>query len=237
MDKKRITYVIIPFFVMFFWLFVTYWLNQVYAEENGIVGIDYSYILQGFNDAVPFVSWSVYPYVIAYPFWIWAFFYLGYRSKKHLYEILALCLVTFTVCGIWYLIQQSDVQVWRETSGLFGQTELNFTESLMMTIYNAAGPRNALPSMHCLMCWISICGVREDKSMPKLMKGIIVFLAVAIMISTQTTKQHYIIDTIAAVAICELAFQVLKRTKVPLVLENFFSKINQKIGIDWNVKA
>jgi membrane-associated phospholipid phosphatase len=236
-DKKRITYVILPFLTLFTWLCITYTGNQIYAEAFHIVGIDYSFIFLEFNQMVPFVSWSIYPYVISYPFWVLTFFYIGYRSKHNMYSLLMLCLITFGVCGIWYLIQQSDVQAWRESSGLFGRTDLNFTESLVMFIYNAAGPRNALPSMHCVMCWATVCAVRSDKTMPRLGKIIIWALAILIIISTQTTKQHYIIDSIVALALVETTYWILKKSKAVVGLQNFYTRINQRLRIDWNEQA
>ncbi|MDD3842510.1 MAG: phosphatase PAP2 family protein [Candidatus Izemoplasmatales bacterium] len=236
MTKQRILYVILPFITMVIALLITYWLNQVYAEAFGIQGVDYSYIFLDFNNLIPFIDWTIYPYVSAYLFWPLTFFYVGYRSKRNVYTILLISLVTFTICGIWYFFFQSDVQAWRETSGLFFRpmTDLNFTERLVMTIYNSAGPRNALPSMHCVMCWVAICGVRLDKKMPLPAKLFIIILSVVIMISTQTTKQHYIIDTIAAVAICEAAYWILKKSPAVNGLEHFYSQINGKLGIDWD---
>lgn len=234
MDKRRLTYMILPFLSIFFAQFVTYWGNQQLAAALGTVGIDYSFILEKFNDAVPFLAWTVYPYVGAFPFWILTFFYVGYRSKDNLYKLLLMGLVTFGIFGIWYLVAQSDVQAWRETSGLFVEgADYTFTERFMQTIYAGAGPRNALPSMHCLMCWIAICGARLDKKMPWGAKTFIWAMAFAVMISTQTTKQHYIIDLLVAVAIGEIVFQIILRTNGWKKLEDAYSRVNAKLGLDW----
>lgn len=234
-DWKRITYVIFPFLTVFIWLFICYTGNQLYAEAFHIKGIDYSFIFQDFNNSVPFVAWTVYPYVISYPFWMAVFFYIGYRSKKNVYLLLSLCLVTFAVCGIWYFIQQSDVQAWRETSNLFGRNDLNFTEELMMFIYRSAGPRNALPSLHCVMCWCAVCAAREDKTMPLIPKIVIWFLSLSIIVSTQTTKQHYIIDLIVGIGITEIAYQVIRLTKAWRVLVKPYSILNQRLNMDWDL--
>ncbi|MDD3127013.1 MAG: phosphatase PAP2 family protein [Candidatus Izemoplasmatales bacterium] len=236
MKKQRIYYTILPFVTMVVALLITYWLNQVYADNFGNPGVDYSFIFQEFNDSIPFLDWTIYPYVSAYLFWPLTFFYIGYRSKRNIYTILLISLITFGICGLWYFFFQSDVQAWRDTSGLFVRpiSELNFTERLVLTIYNSAGPRNALPSMHCVMCWIAICGVRLDKKMPLSAKLFIILLSVAIMISTQTTKQHYIIDTIVAIALCESVYWIFKKSKAVVALENFYSRINSKLGIDWD---
>lgn len=236
MNKNRIGYVMFPFLSMIFGMFVSYWLNQQYAEAMGIVGKDYSVIFQGFNDAIPFLAWTVYPYVSAFVFWPFTFFYIGYRSKENLYKTLLTGLVCFVVLGIWYFFFQSDVTAWRESSGLFDMdpSQMTFTESFMMYIYNAAGPRNALPSSHCVMCWLAICSVRLDKKMPNVMKILIVGMSVIIMIATQTTKQHYIIDTIAAIGVTEIVFQIVLHTKGWMKLQKGYSWLNRKCGFDWD---
>ncbi|HPJ24159.1 MAG TPA: hypothetical protein PK113_04535, partial [Bacillota bacterium] len=167
MNKKRITYALFPFLLVCILLGITYFGNQWLAEANGVIGVDYSYIFLKFNQAVPFVDWTIYPYIIAYPFWTYAFFAIAYYHKDNLYNMMAMIIVTFLVCGLWWLLFQSDVLAWRLESGLFlndnyltPRTDLNFTENIVMWIYKAAGPRNALPSMHTLMSWLAIVGLR-----------------------------------------------------------------------------
>ncbi|MCF7924228.1 MAG: phosphatase PAP2 family protein [Candidatus Izimaplasma sp.] len=238
MNTIRLKRTIIPLVVVLLFLLINYFGNQWYAETYGNVGIDYSYIFKDFNDKVPFISWHIYPYIIAYPFWFFSFLYIGYRSKKNMYIISTIAIITFTICGIWYFIWQSDVESWRLTSGLFvnnnyltPRNDLNFTESIVMWIYQSAGPRNALPSMHTLTSWICIIGVRLDKKMPKPAKIIIVFLALAIIIATQTLKQHYIIDLIAGIILGEAFFWLLKDSVIVVKVGNFFDKLNYKTGL------
>ncbi len=241
MNKKRITYVIFPFILIGLMLFITYFGPQWYSETFGVVGKDYSWIFKNFNNLVPFLDWTIYPYVIAYPVWMIGVFVIGYYSKKRLYNILGVVIVTFLICGAWYMLFQSDVESWRTTSGLFinndyatPRTDLNFTESLVMMIYMAAGPRNALPSMHTLNSWICILGVRGNKNIPKWIVILTWIFNIAIIISTQTTKQHYIIDSIVALTLAESAYWILRNTKFTKWLEHIFSKLNSKYGLDWD---
>jgi len=220
---------------------VTYFGNQWYAELNGSIGIDYSYIFLEFNEAVPFWDWTIYPYILAYPFWTYAFFAIAYYNKENTYKLLGMIVVTFLVCGIWYFFWQSDVEAWRVTSGLFlnndyltPRTDLNFTEKIVLWIYQAGGPRNALPSMHTLMSWLAIIGIRLTKKTHIIHKIIIWVMSLAIIISTQTLKQHYIIDLIVAIALAEVAFFALRNSGLGRWLEKIFSKLNKKCNLDWD---
>jgi membrane-associated phospholipid phosphatase len=239
MKLKDYTYIIIPFFLVMLFLAITYFGNQWYAEVVGNPGVDYSYIFIGFNEKVPFWPWTIYPYVVAYPFWAATFIYISMRSKENMYKITVITLVTFIICGIWYFFWQSDVESWRLTSGLFlnndyltPRTDLNFTESLVMWIYQAAGPRNALPSMHTLMSWLCILTIRLDRKMPMVAKVIIWTLSIAIIVATQTLKQHYVIDLIAGIALAELAFWLLKDTKLVTIFKGWMTKLNKLLKFE-----
>ncbi|MFP4477877.1 MAG: phosphatase PAP2 family protein [Candidatus Izemoplasmatales bacterium] len=241
MDKKRIKRTIIPLTIVLLFLIVNYFGNQWYAETFGNPGIDYSYIFKDFNESVPFITWHIYPYIIAYPFWFFSFLYIGYRSQRNMYIISTVAIIAFTICGIWYFFWQSDVEAWRTTSGLFidgnyltPRTDLTFTESIIMWIYQSAGPRNALPSMHTISSWIAIIGVRLDKNMPKLPKAIIYTIAIMIIVATQTLKQHYIIDLIVGILLTEAIFWIVIKFKWYEYVGKIFKKINIKFNLEKN---
>jgi membrane-associated phospholipid phosphatase len=239
MKIKEYHYIIIPFFLVVLFLFISYFGNQWYATKFGNPGIDYSYIFISFNNLVPFLPWTIYPYVVAYPFWALTYIYIASRSKENMYKVTVMILVTFIICGVWYFFWQSDVENWRLMSGLFQnndynlpRTDLNFTENLVMNIYQAAGPRNALPSMHTLMSWWCIIGLRIDKSVPIIIKVVIWVLSLSIIISTQTLKQHYIIDLIAGVALAEAAYWLLKNSKLITVFKNLMERLGKKLKLN-----
>lgn len=238
MDIIKLKKTILPLGLALVVMFITYFGNQLYAEYQQISGVDYSYIFYDFNMSVPFVSWTIYPYIIAYPFWFFGFIYIGYRSEKNLYIIASIAIISFIICGVWYFFWQSDVESWRVTSGLFinnnyeiSRTDLNFTESIVMWIYRSAGPRNALPSMHTINSWIVIVGVRLDKKMPKAIKVLMYTLSLSIIIATQTLKQHYIIDLIAGIVIAEGLFWIILKSKIYLPVGLWF----EKWAVNWHL--
>lgn len=236
MNKKRISYAVLPFTIAAIILFISYFGNQWYAQTFGNPGVDYSYIFYNFNIHVPFLAWTIYPYVLAYPFWIGAFFYIAYQSKEAFYTLLTMLIVLFVICGLWYFFFQSDVLSWRLTSGLFlnnnyltPRPDLNFTERLVLSIYDAAGPRNALPSLHTIMSWSAVIALRMIKKTPILPKVLIWILAISIIISTQTLKQHYIIDVIAGLILAESAYWIFRNSRVVKWVEDLFTRLNDSL--------
>jgi membrane-associated phospholipid phosphatase len=213
MNVTKMKFAIKPAIVVLITLSISYFGNQFYAEKMNIVGVDYSYIFIGINNSIPFISWMIYPYVLSYVFWIFTFFMIAYYDPLRFTTLYRTIIVTLIICGIWYFFFQSDVEAWRVTSGLFLDndyskpiTNPNFTEKLVLLIYSGAGPRNALPSMHVLLSWITIIAARRNCKYPIALRYFIVSMGLTIIISTQTVKQHYIIDLIAAIIIAEATY-------------------------------
>jgi membrane-associated phospholipid phosphatase len=103
---------------------------------------------------------------------------------------------------------------------------------MVMWIYQAAGPRNALPSMHTLMSWLCILALRLDKKIPLVNKIIIWVLSLAIIIATQTLKQHYIIDLIVGLLLAEAAYWLLRNSKLVKIIGNWVDKLNRKLKLE-----
>ncbi len=59
-------------------------------------------------------------------------------------------------------------------------------------------------------------------------------MSLIIMFATPTTKQHYIIDLIVAVVICEIVFQIVQHTNSWMKLRDAYSKLNRRLGMDWD---
>jgi membrane-associated phospholipid phosphatase len=86
--------------------------------------------------------------------------------------------------------------------------------------------------MHTLMSWLCIITIRLDRKMPMVAKVIIWTLSIAIIVATQTLKQHYVIDLIAGIALAELAFWVLKDTKVVTIFKGWMTKLNKLLKFE-----
>ncbi|MDD3129177.1 MAG: phosphatase PAP2 family protein [Candidatus Izemoplasmatales bacterium] len=247
MKIKNYTYIILPLLIVVFFLIVAYFGNQWYIAyqinkgnmEMASIGVNYSYIFESFNNIVPFWPWTVYPYIIAYPFWTGTFIYISIRSKDSMYTIMTMAIITFIICGIWYFFWQSTVYDWRFTSGIFlnndvltPRTDLSFEESIVLWIYRSAMPLNAMPSLHTLMSWLCVIALRMDKKIPTFAKIIIWVLSLSIIISTQTIKQHYIIDVIVGLALAEASYWVLRNSRIVKVFAKWVSSFSKKLRLE-----
>ena len=100
---------------------------------------------------------------------------------------------------------------------------------LMSFLYNIDKPTNLFPSIHCLVSWFCYIGIRKNKSIPLWYRTFTMFFAIAIMVSTQVTKQHYIYDVIGGVLIAEITYYISNHISLYKYFELFFTNINKKV--------
>ena len=65
-------------------------------------------------------------------------------------------------------------------------------------LYKIDAPTNLFPSIHCLVSWFCFIGIISDIKIPKWYKVISFLSALAVFVSTLTTRQHVIVDVVGA---------------------------------------
>lgn len=81
---------------------------------------------------------------------------------------------------------------------------------LMRFLYSMDAADNLFPSIHCLVSWLCYIGIRGNKKVPQWIRTTFCICAIAVFISTLTTKQHVIYDVVAGVALVEVTYRVSK---------------------------
>jgi len=78
-----------------------------------------------------------------------------------------------------------------------------------------------LPSIHCFVSWMCFIGVRNSPKVPSWWKEASFVIAIAICVSTLTTKQHILIDVFSGVMLAEICYALADKfpvlTKLPLI--------------------
>ena len=84
---------------------------------------------------------------------------------------------------------------------------------------------NLFPSIHCLVSWFCFIGIRGQKSIPRAYRIFSCVFAVLVFVSTQVTKQHYIIDVIGGIAVAEAAYYLTHHTQFYRSVEKWMDRI------------
>lgn len=151
------------------------------------------------DDMIPVVPWTIIIYWGCYIFW-GINYIIGCRQEKDVaYNFISADFFAKVICLIIFM--------------LFPTTNIrpvieggSFWNDAMIALYGVDAADNLFPSIHCLTSWFCFIAVRKNKSISDIYKVVSFILAVAVFISTLTTRQHVIIDVIGGVALAEFSY-------------------------------
>lgn len=179
-----------------------------------------------FDRMVPLAPGWMYIYFGCYLFWILNYIMVARIHQDEpakFYQFVTTDMMSRIVCGIFFfLLPTTNVR-----PEVTGDT---FAHILLRFLYSVDQPANLFPSIHCLVSWMCYIGIRGSKKVPAWYQGFSCVFALLVVISTQTTKQHYIVDAIAGLLLAELLFAINKRIPAYRHVQAFFDKINRKLG-------
>lgn len=197
--------------------------DLVYFGFRMLVKDAYHYdFTTAFDKKVPFVPAWVSIYFICYVFWVVNYILVSRLDKQHFYRFVTADLVAKLICGFFFFVLPTT-NVRPEVTGN------GIWEVLMRWLYAVDEPTNLFPSIHCLTSWFCYIGIRGQKKIPVWYQRFSFLFAVLVCLSTQFTKQHYVVDLIGGVALAELSFAICASRRLRKPTERFFEKINGRI--------
>lgn len=154
---------------------------------------------------IPFLPWTVSIYFACFLFWGVNYILCARREKALAYRFLSADLFAKIVCGVFFLLLPTT-----NTRPAVGEQGIwNF---LMRFLYQIDSAENLFPSIHCLVSWFCYIGVRGQSDIPKWYRCFSLLMALAVFVSTLTTKQHVLLDVFAGVLLAEFSFWFVQKS-------------------------
>ena len=144
------------------------------------------------DDKIPFLPWTVLPYCFWFP--LIAFYPLAvFQTDPYSYcGYLMTMVVEVVLSVVCYLIYPTSFQRPVPPDGFWG----NFMKFIYRGSYKGL---NCAPSLHCSSCFLVIYVSCTCAGMNLGVRIFTILIAVMIVLSTLTTKQHTLIDVLTAV--------------------------------------
>ncbi len=161
-----------------------------------------------FDDAVPFLPWTCTVYSLVYTSALFPLFVIRcprlFRRTALAYVIvLTVAFATFTLFPVTTLGLRPDV------SGLDMTVFHNWGMALT---YRVDPPYNAFPSLHLAMALLAaLCVHKAHRGLGR----VALVVAAAIGVSTWTVKQHWVLDSIAALTLTAVVYALVVRPYNP----------------------
>ena len=142
------------------------------------------------DDKIPFVEWSVLVYVLWFPLIALFPIALFYVNEEYYVFYITAMFMEVVLSVICYMIYPTTFKRPKPSDKLSGK--------LMAIVFKGSYRGvNCAPSLHCSSCYLII--FTALMAMHNVAGIISIIVAVAIVISTMTTKQHTVIDVLSAI--------------------------------------
>ena len=153
------------------------------------------------DNQIPLIPWTIVIYFGCYIFWIIGYLYNAAMDKRHCYRFLMADWLAKAVCFICYVVYPTT----NTRPEIVGS---DIWAQLMRFLYSMDAADNLFPSIHCLVSWLCYIGIRGNKKVPQWIRTTFCICAIAVFISTLTTKQHVIYDVVAGVILIEVTYRI-----------------------------
>lgn len=201
---------------------VVYWLTRPIARNFKI----FDFTIHGFDDKVPLVKIFFIPYLLSYPYWFIAPI-IAAKNRKRFCNWFVAVMMSFFVVAVIYCFMPTTIE--RPIDELLQSS--NWVDQFIGNFYLFDGgyvPFGCFPSIHCLLSAFCFLSIRGQKNIHIANRIGILVMDILILLSTQFTKQHYIVDLISAVALAEFTFWISNKFNFGAKLERLVEKIENK---------
>lgn len=176
-------------------------------------------ITTSIDNKIIFNSIFVIPYVYWYVYIIVGFIIILIRSRQDYIKVFLSFFIGMCICYIFYYIYPTEI-----TRPIVENN--NILNVVVNNIYSADKPVNCFPSLHVLTTYFVMRYTKYKDSRKVFYYTQIV--GVLIILSTVFIKQHFVLDIIGAIILCEIVMLFIKR-----VDDN---KINRILDIPYKIK-
>lgn len=212
-------YMILPLILAFSWNNLVYFGSRLITSEwkhiNAEIFVD---------EKIPFVPWTVIFYLSCYLFWIVNYLIGSRMEKSEAFRFLAADFFAKTICLFcFFLFPTTNTRPLIEGTSIW--------EKMMQSVYAADAADNLFPSIHCLTSWFCYIAVRKNPVIKAPYRIFSLLYALAVCVSTLTTKQHVVIDMVGGIFLAEVSFYLVQRLSFVKVYEKALMTVNSKLRL------
>jgi membrane-associated phospholipid phosphatase len=157
----------------------------------------------GLDAAIPFLPWTVWAYLSQFPY-LGFVYWQGRGTVAWARDLRAMLAATIASVAVFVLY---PTHIPREAIDADPATTLAFA-----ALYGTDPATNCLPSLHVSLAFLGATGFWPER--PRLAWACLAWAAL-ITVSTLTTKQHYVADVLAGLAVAVAAGWLVRRLEAP----------------------
>lgn len=208
-------YARLPLIVTVLWNTIVYYGSRLIAH-----GWEHHILELPIDRQIPFLPWTVSVYYASFLFWTVSYILCARQGKERAYRFLSADFLAKGICLLFFLLlPTTNIRPVVEQQG--------FWNTVMVYLYQADAADNLFPSIHCLASWFCYIGLRKQENIPRWYRGFSFLMAVAVFLSTLTTKQHVVVDVAGGVLLAQFCYWLTGRTRFAKAYGTVFDRFSQ----------
>ena len=194
--------------IIFLLLFACLWNQSVYSGARWIASSWHHYdMTTPFDASVPFLPWTISIYLGCYLFWAINYWLCARQPAAERRRFFCADMMAKGICFLLFLaVPTTNVRPEVCGSGVW--------ERLILILYRIDAPDNLFPSIHCLVSWLCWTGIRKRKDIPAVYRHFSLAAALAVCVSTLTTRQHVAADAAGGILLAEACYYLAGTQKM-----------------------
>ena len=148
---------------------------------------------------IPLLPWTVSIYLGCFLFWMICYIVYASQDREEAYRFFCADLLAKGVCLACFLFLPTTML--RPPVG-----NATLWDWLVRLVYRLDEPTNLFPSIHCLVSWLCLIGVRRRGDTPRALVWATGLGAVLVCLSTLTTRQHVAADVAGGILLAEVSY-------------------------------
>lgn len=159
------------------------------------------------DERIPFLPWTISIYWGCYLFWCVNYCLCAVQAREERERFFCADLLAKGFCFLLFMaFPTTNIRPAIVGTGIW--------ENLMRLLYRIDAADNLFPSIHCLVSWLCWIGVRKRQNIPRWYRGFSLIAAMAVCLSTLTTKQHVLADVFGGIGLAEVCYALTKQPKL-----------------------
>lgn len=167
---------------------------------------------------IPFLPWTITIYFGCFVFWFFLYHFVARLPRQAADRFFCANLMGKAVSFLFFVLFPTTLS----RPDVNGMT---VWDALMRFLYRIDAPDNLFPSLHCMISWLCWVGIRGNKQVPVMWRLAALGMAVAVCLSTLTTRQHVLLDVAGGILLSELCYWVAGSRKLLSAYSAFIDRL------------
>lgn len=177
--------------------YIAYFGSRIFTS-----GLKHYSLINSLDRKLPFLSFFILFYLLAYLQWIIGFVMIGRGRREVVFQMFIGELIAKGIALVCFILLPTTVKEIRpgiETLGSGG-----IWNTLTGLIYSMDAADNGFPSIHCLESWVCFRGALKLDKVPRWYVYTMLGMTLLVFASTVFVKQHALVDIVGGVAAVEI---------------------------------